>query len=379
MQTVPFLDLKVQWRQLEAEIMPALRQVCENCTFTLGPTVKAFEESFARYCGVPHCVAVNSGTSALHLALRCLDIGPGSEVITVPMTFVATAWAISYVGATPVFVDIDPATRTMDPTRLEAAITERTRAILPVHLYGQPADMDRILRIAEKHHLPVVEDAAQAHGARCRGRPVGGLGRIGCFSFYPGKNLGAYGEGGALVTNDAELADQARALRDHGQRQKHRHEMIGYNYRMSGFQGAVLDIKLKYLDQWNAARRAHARRYVERLTGLPQIGLPLMDDELESVFHLFVVEVDDRDRLAARLKTEGIDTGLHYPVPVHLQPAYADLGLRPGSFPVSERLARRCLSLPMFPELNDEQVDYVCGRLRAALAPAERKPVHCAT
>ena len=359
--------------------MPALRQVCENCTFTLGPTVKAFEESFARYCGVPHCVAVNSGTSALHLALRCLDIGPGSEVITVPMTFVATAWAISYVGATPVFVDIDPATRTMDPTRLEAAITERTRAILPVHLYGQPADMDRILRIAEKHHLPVVEDAAQAHGARCRGRPVGGLGRIGCFSFDPGKNLGAYGEGGALVTNDAELADQARALRDHGQRQKHRHEMIGYNYRMSGFQGAVLDIKLKYLDQWNAARRAHARRYVERLTGLPQIGLPLMDDELESVFHLFVVEVDDRDRLAARLKTEGIDTGLHYPVPVHLQPAYADLGLRPGSFPVSERLARRCLSLPMFPELNDEQVDYVCGRLRAALAPAERKPVHCAT
>jgi dTDP-4-amino-4,6-dideoxygalactose transaminase len=379
MQTVPFLDLKAQYRQLEAEILPALRQVCENCTFTLGPTVKAFEERFARYCAARHCVAVNSGTSALHLALRCLDIGPGDEVITVPMTFVATVWAISYVGATPVFVDVDPATRTMDPARLKAAITPRTRAILPVHLYGQPANMDRILQVAEKHRLPVVEDAAQAHGARCRGRRVGGLGRMGCFSFYPGKNLGAYGEAGALVTDDPELADRARALRDHGQRQKHRHEAIGYNYRMSGFQGAVLDVKLKYLDEWNAARRAHAQRYLAGLAGLPQVGLPVLDDELESVFHLFVIEVDDRDRIAARLKTEGIDTGLHYPVPVHLQPAYHALGLPPGSFPVSERLARRCLSLPLFPELSDEQIDYVCTRLRAALASASPRPVACAT
>jgi dTDP-4-amino-4,6-dideoxygalactose transaminase len=356
--------------------MPALEQVCESCTFTLGPAVRRFEEAFARYCGVAHCVAASSGTSALHLALRCLDVGPGDEVITAPMTFVATAWAISYVGAKPVFVDIDPATRTMDPAQLAAAITEHTRAILPVHLYGQPADMDRILQIADQHGLPVVEDAAQAHGARCRGRRVGGLGRIGCFSFYPGKNLGAYGEGGAFVTNDAELADKARALRDHGQRQKHRHEMIGYNYRMSGFQGAVLGIKLKYLDAWNAARQALARCYVAQLTGLPQIGLPLIEDERESVFHLFVVEVDERDRIAARLKTEGIDTGLHYPVPVHLQPAYRDLGLPAGRFPVSERLAHRCLSLPMFPELTGAQVGFVCSRLKAAVrrpAPAPRQ------
>lgn len=359
--------------------MPALRQVCENCTFTLGPTVKAFEERFARYCAAAHCVAVNSGTSALHLALRCLDIGPGDEVITVPMTFVATAWAINYVGATPVFVDIDPATRTMDAARLAAAITERTRAILPVHLYGQPADMDRILRIAEQHGLPVVEDAAQAHGARCRERRVGGLGRVGCFSFYPGKNLGAYGEGGALVTNDPALADKAGALRDHGQRQKHRHETIGYNYRMSGFQGAVLGIKLKYLDQWNANRRAHAAQYVERLAGMPQMGLPLIDDELESVFHLFVVEVNERERVAAQLKSAGVDTALHYPVPVHLQPAYRHLGLQAGSFPVSERLAQRCLSLPMFPELTEEQIDYVCAQLRDALAPGGRLFPACTT
>jgi dTDP-4-amino-4,6-dideoxygalactose transaminase len=371
MQKIPLVDLKAQYRQLAAEIMPALQQVCESGTFTLGPPVRQFEEAFAAYCGVPHCVAVSSGTSALHLALRSLDVGPGDEVITVSMTFVATAWAISYVGARPVFVDIDPATRTMDPAQLASAITERTRAIVPVHLYGQTADMDRILRIADRHGLPVIEDAAQAHGARYRGRRAGGLGRIGCFSFYPGKNLGTYGEGGALVTSDAELADQARALRDHGQRQKHRHETVGYNYRMGGFEGAVLGIKLKYLDGWNASRRALARQYVEVLTGLPQIGLPLIDEERESVFHLFVVEVDDRDRIAARLKTEGIDTGLHYPVPVHLQPAYGHLGLTAGRFLVSERLARRCLSLPMFPELTSAQVDFVCQRLKAAL----RRPV----
>ncbi len=353
--------------------------MCENCTFVLGPTVKAFEEQFAAYCEARHCVAVNSGTSALHIALRCLHIGPGDEVITVPMTFVATTWAISYVGATPVFVDIDPATRTLDVTRLEAAITNRTRAILPVHLYGQPADLTGIFRLAEKYHLPVVEDAAQAHGARHLGRRVGALGRIGCFSFYPGKNLGAYGEGGAVVTNDAALADEARALRDHGQRQKHQHEMVGYNYRMSGFQGAVLGIKLTHLDAWNAARRAHAQRYLTRLAGTPNLGLPIMDEERESVFHLFVVEVAERDRVAAELKSKGIDTALHYPVPVHFQPAYAHLRLGGGSFPVSERVAQRCLSLPMYPELTDEQIDYTCEQLRAAVtgrasATASRVP-----
>ena len=335
MQPVPFLDLKAQYRHLEAEILPALRAVCENCTFSLGPTVSAFEANFARYCDVEHCVAVNSCTSALHLALRCLEIGPGDEVITTPMTFVATVWAVSYVGATPVFVDIDPLTRTLDPAQLDAAITPRTRAILPVHLYGQPADMTAILQIAEQHNLPVVEDAAQAHGARHLGRRVGGLGRIGCFSFYPGKNLGAYGEGGALVTHDAALAEGARALRDHGQRRKYHHASIGYNYRMSGFQGAILDIKLKYLERWNAARRNHARRYVAQLAGLPQLGLPPIDNERQSVFHLFVAELPQRDEVAQRLKADGIQTGLHYPTPVHLQPAYRNLNLRPGSFPVA--------------------------------------------
>lgn len=342
--------------------------MCENCTFTLGPTVRAFEEAFARYCEAEHCVAVNSGTSALHVALRCLDIGPGDEVITVPMTFVATAWAITYVGATPVFVDIDPATRTMDPAQLAAAITPRTRAILPVHLYGQPAEMGPILQVADRRGIPVVEDAAQAHGARYCTRRVGSLGRIGCFSFYPGKNLGAYGEGGALVTNDAALAAKARALRDHGQQRKYHHELVGYNYRMEGFQGAVLHIKLKYLDEWNTARRAHAQRYVAALSGVPGLGLPLIDHELESAFHLFVIETDQRDAVAEQLKADGINTGLHYPIPVHLQPPYRHLGLKRGSFPVSERLAERCLSLPMFPELTDAQIDYTCARLREALA-----------
>jgi dTDP-4-amino-4,6-dideoxygalactose transaminase len=377
MQTVPFLDLKAQYRQLEPEILPALRQVCENCTFSLGPTVSAFEEHFAHYCEVAHCVAVNSGTSALHLALRCLNIGPGDEVITVPMTFVATVWAISYVGATPVFVDIDPITRTMDASQLEAAITPRTHAILPVHLYGHPADMAEILRVADRHGLPIVEDAAQAHGARHLGRRVGGLGRIGCFSFYPGKNLGAYGEGGALVTNDPALAEFARSLRDHGQRQKCHHETIGYNYRMSGFQGAILNIKLKYLDAWNAARRDHARRYVQRLAGLPNVSLPPLNNERESVFHLFVAELAQRDAIAGQLKSDGVQTGLHYPIPVHLQPAYSSLNLPPGSYPVSERLAERCLSLPMFPELTSAQVDYVCQRLSAALKATATQSTMC--
>lgn len=313
-------------------------------------------------------MAVNSGTSALHVALRCLNVGPGDEVVTVPMTFVATTWAITYCGATPVFVDIDPATRTLDVDQLSAAITPRTRAILPVHLYGQPADLTPMLQIAGRHKLPVVEDAAQAHGARYQGRRVGAIGKIGCFSFYPGKNLGAYGEGGAIVTNDAVIAEKARALRDHGQTERYRHEMLGYNYRMTGFQGAVLDIKLRYLDRWNEARRMHARQYLDKLRGTPGLGLPVPDDEKQSVYHLFVVELAQRDRVAEQLKAFGIHTGLHYPVPVHLQPAYQHLGHRAGSFPYAERLAQRCLSLPMYPELTEEQIDFVCERLRAALA-----------
>ena len=365
--SVPFVDLKAQYARIEERVLGAIGDVCRSSRFCLGPAVEGFEQSFAEYCEALHCVAVNSGTSALHVALRCLDVGPGDEVITVPATFVATAWAISYVGATPVFVDIDPAARTLDPALLEAAITPRTKAILPVHLYGQPADMGPILEIAAAHGLPVVEDAAQAHGARYCDRRVGGLARIGCFSFYPGKNLGAYGEGGALVTNDANIARRARSLRDHGQRQRYIHEEVGFNYRMEGIQGAVLSIKLDYLDQWNRARREHAADYIQRLGGLAGLTLPEVYPERESVYHLFVVEVDDRDAVAKALNTAGVQTGLHYPVPVHLQPAYRQLGYRPGAFPHAEALAERCLSLPMFPELTSEQIEYVCARMADAL------------
>jgi len=368
--TVPFMDLRTQYELIEEEILAGLQQVCESSRFALGPSVEAFEQDFARYCEAGGCVAVNSGTSALHLAMRCLDIGPGDEVITVPMTFVATAWAISYVGATPVFVDIDPVTRTMDPTQLVAAITPRTKAILPVHLYGQPADMDAILDVADAHHLPVVEDAAQAHGATYRGQRVGSLGRIGCFSFYPGKNLGAYGEGGALVTSDAEIADRARALRDHGQRQRYRHEEIGYNYRMDAFQGEVLRIKLEFLDDWNAARQSHAEHYRMHLADVPGLRLPEVPDDRTSVFHLYVVELDERDETVVQLKAAGIQTGLHYPIPVHLQPAYAHLRHAEGAFPHTEWLAQRCLSLPMYPELTPQQLTHVASQLASLLNSA---------
>jgi dTDP-4-amino-4,6-dideoxygalactose transaminase len=365
---VPFLDLKAQYRQIESEVIPAFREVCESCKFALGPFVESFEREFAQFCGAGHCVGVNSGTSALHLALRCLNVGPGDEVITVPMTFVATTWAISYVGARPVFVDIDPVSRTMDPRKLAAAITPRTRAIMPVHLYGQPADMDAILQIAAAHKLPVIEDAAQAHGAVYKSRPVGTAGCMSCFSFYPGKNLGAYGEGGALVTNEDGYAAMTRALRDHAQRQRYLHESVGYNYRMDNLQGAVLGIKLRRLKDWNAARRRHAQAYRQALADVPGITVPAELPGCAGVYHLFVIELDNRDAVAKQLTECGVSTGLHYPIPVHLQPAYADLGLAEGTFPVSERLARRCLSLPMFAELTDEQIQYVADCLKSAVA-----------
>ena len=368
MANVPFLDLRAQYDSIRDEVQAALREVCESCRFTHGPQVESFERSFAAYCEAEHCAAVNSGTSALHLAMRCLGVGPGDEVITVPMTFIATAWAISYVGATPVFVDIDPATRTMDATQLADAVTPKTRAILPVHLYGRPADMASILNIADQHGIPVVEDAAQAHGAKVGGRRVGSLGRIGCFSFYPGKNLGGYGEGGALVTNDPAIAEKARMLRDHAQPERYRHETLGYNYRMDGFQGAVLDVKLRRLDEWNAARRRHASSYRRRLADIPSLTLPPIVAETESAWHLFVIESDRRDLLRRRLSERHIDTGLHYPIPVHLQPAYAHLGLKPGRFPASERLAERCLSLPMYAELTEEQIETVCSAVEMSTA-----------
>ena len=361
---VAYLDLKAQYREIRGEVLAALEVVCESASFAQGPPTAAFEEQFARYCGVKHCVSVNSGTSALHLAMRCLDIGPGDEVITVPMTFIASVWAITYVGAKPVFVDIDPARRTLDPGKLEAAITARTKAILPVHLYGMPAEMDPILEIANRRGIPVIEDAAQAHGARYQGKRVGQFGRIACFSFYPGKNLGAYGEGGALVAQDDAIAARARALRNHSQSHRYYHEEVGYNYRMDSFQAAVLSVKLKRLDAWNAARAARAQRYAALLAG-SSVRAPATFPDSECVWHCYVIEVDQRDRVRQKLSEAGIETGLHYPLPIHLQKVYASLGHRRGAFPVSETLCTRCLSLPIYPELTEEQLQEVVAALRA--------------
>ncbi|MGO9244645.1 MAG: DegT/DnrJ/EryC1/StrS family aminotransferase [Verrucomicrobiia bacterium] len=365
MTRIPFLDLKAQYATIRNEVQAALAEVCDSARFAQGPPTTAFEQEFAAYCGVAHCVSLNSGTSALHLALRCLNIGPGDEVITTPFTFIATAWAISYVGATPVFVDIEPARRTLDPAKLEAAVTPRTKAIMPVHIFGTPADMDSINAIAAKHKLPVVEDAAQAHGARYKGKRVGQFSAISCFSYYPTKNLGAYGEGGALLANNERLAAHARSLREHAQSARYVHEEVGYNYRMDSFQAAVLRVKLKHLDAWNAARAAHARRYTELLAGT-SYGLPTVLADSEPVWHCYVIECENRDRVRAALSDAGIDTAVNYPVPLHLQPVYRPLGYHRGNLPVAEQLCGRCLSLPIYPELSPEQINAVARALRAA-------------
>ncbi len=364
MTRVPYLDLKAQYAAIRDEVQAALAEVCESAHFAQGPATLAFEKEFAAYCDARHCVTLNSGTSALHLALRCLDIGPGDEVITTPFTFIATAWAINYVGATPVFVDIDPARRALDPAKIETAITPRTKAIIPVHVFGLPADMEVINAVANKHKLPVVEDAAQAHGARYRGDRIGRRGTS-CFSFYPTKNLGAYGEGGAIVTNDEKIAARARSLREHGQSARYVHEEVGYNYRMDSLQAAVLQVKLKYLDRWNAARAAHAKRYSELLAG-SSYTLPATPADSQSVWHCYVIESDQRDKVRGALEAAGIGTTINYPLPLHLQPVYKSLGYQRGDLPVAERLCERCISLPMYPELTDEQIDTVVGALRAA-------------
>jgi dTDP-4-amino-4,6-dideoxygalactose transaminase len=359
---VPYFDLKAQYRAIRDEVLPALDRVCDNAAFILGEEVAAFESEFAAYCEVKHCVALNSGTSALHLSLLGVGVGEGDEVITTPNTFIATAEAISYVGARPVFVDIDAATANLDPGLIEAAITARTRAIVPVHLYGRPADMDAILAIAERHGIAVIEDACQAHGARSRGRRVGSIGQAAAFSFYPGKNLGAYGEGGALTTNDDRLAQLARTLRAHGEPTRYFHDVVGYNYRMDGFQGAVLRIKLRHLEAWSARRLAIAQRYRQRLAGA-RVTLPVDDARDAGVYHLFVVYIDDRDAVRAALQERGVETAVHYPRPIHLQRAYATLGYTVGSLPQAEHACTRVLSLPLFPEMTDEQVDYVAVTL----------------
>lgn len=371
---VPFVDLKAQHQALEQEIRAAFARVLRNVSFILGPEVKAFEEAFAQYLGSRHCVAVNSGTAALHLTLLALGIGSGDEVITVPNTFIATAEAISAVGARPVFVDVDPVSYNLDPAQVEKAITERTRAILPVHLYGQPADLDSLLGVARRRNLAVVEDACQAHGAEYKGRKAGTVGRAGCFSFYPSKNLGCCGEGGALVTEDADLAQRVRMLRDHGSLRKYEHQFPGYNFRMEGLQGAVLALKLTHLEAWNERRRALAEHYNRLLAGSGVIT-PVEMPYARHIYHLYVIQADDRETLRQQLASRGIETGLHYPVPLHLQEAYRPLGHRAGKFPVCEQLAQRILSLPMYPELSFEQVEYVAATILESMQCPTAEPL----
>jgi dTDP-4-amino-4,6-dideoxygalactose transaminase len=355
---VPYLDLAAQMKPLRQEIDAAIARTLDNCSFCLGPDVVQFEKDFAKFCGAEHCIAYNSGTSALHIALMLLNVGPGDEVITTPMTFVATSWAISYVGAKPVYVDIDDATFNLDPAQVERAITPRTKCILPVHLYGHPADLDPLLAIARKHNLPLVEDAAQAHGAKYKGRVVGTFGAMSCFSFYPGKNLGAYGEGGAIVTNSAAFNGRARSLREHGSTQRYYHDEVGFNYRMEGIQGAVLGIKLKHLNAWTRERRRVAQRYHELFAGTP-LQLPREAAWAESAYHLYVVRHPRRDDLKKHLEANGIGCALHYPLPLHLQKCYAGLGYKRGDFPVSEKAADECLSLPIYPEMTEAQIQRV--------------------
>ncbi len=363
---IPFVDLKAQYRSIKDEVDPAVAGVLASSQFALGDAVAAFETDFACYCGVDYAIAVNSGTSALHLALLAAGVGPGDEVITVPHTFVATAAAILYTGARPVYVDIDPITFNMDPEALATAITEYTKAVLPVHLYGQPADMDTIAQIARNAGLKVIEDAAQAHGAEYKGKRTGGLGDLGCFSFYPGKNLGAYGEGGAVTTNDGDYARTIRMLRDWGQDGKYNHVRLGFNARMDGIQGAVLGVKLRHLEDWTEARRAHAARYDEMLSGIG-VPTPKAMDCARHVYHIYAIRVKDRTRVQAALQERGVQTGIHYPIPVHMQPGYADPRYGAGDFPHSESAAAEVLSLPMFAELTDDQIDAVATAVREAL------------
>jgi dTDP-4-amino-4,6-dideoxygalactose transaminase len=364
---VPFLDLKTPHRALEAEILPLWQEILRSAGFIGGPQVAGFEQEFAAACGVKECVAVNSGTDALRFIFLTLDLKPGDEVITVPNTFIATVEAISQAGGKAVFVDVDPGTYNLDPAKIKAAITPRTKGIAPVHLYGQTADMDPILAIAARHGLWVIEDSAQAQLAEYKGRKACSMGVMAATSFYPGKNLGACGESGAVLTNDPERAAMARKLRDHGQAKKYHHDIEGYNGRCDALQAAALRVKLKHLPQWNEARRAHAKRYIERLAGVDGIVLPKVADGCLPVWHLFVIQVDERDRVAEELKQKGVATGLHYPIPLHLQNAYKSMGLAEGALPVTEAYAKRLLSLPMFPELSDEQIDYVCDCLKAAV------------
>jgi len=355
---IPLVDLKAQYQAIKPEIDEAIQRVLDNTDFIQGEDVKAFEKEFARFCGAQEAIGVANGTEALHVALMACGVGPGDEVITTPFTFIATAEVISLVGARPVFVDIDPLTYNIDPSKIEAAITPRTRAIIPVHLYGRPADMDPINAIARRHNLKVIEDAAQAHGATYNGLPVGTLGDLACFSFYPGKNLGAYGDAGMVVTGDPEMARRVRLLKDHGRLEKYEHLVLGLNGRLDTLQAAILRVKLRYLNAWTARRRAIAALY-RNLLADSDVRLPPADGAAQSVYHLFVLQTPQRESIRRALTARGIASGVHYPIPLHLQPAYRGLGHTIGDFPESERASETVVSLPLYPEMTDAQVQYV--------------------
>lgn len=360
---IPFVDLKAQYQTIKDDVDTAVLDVMQRCDFVLGQDVKDFEKEFASFCQADYAVGVDSGYSALELIMRAYNIGPGDEVITAANTFIATVLAITNTGANPVLVDIDPDTYNLDPAKLEAAITPATRAIMPVHLYGQTADMDTILKIARQFGLLVIEDAAQAHGARYKNRRAGSLGDAAAFSFYPGKNLGAYGDGGAVVTNDADLAERVHMLRDLGMRVKYHHEIKGFNHRLDTMQAAVLRVKLRHIDDWNVARRLVARQYDEQLADLPLLT-PFSPNWAEHIYHLYVIRTQNRDALQRHLMEAGIASGLHYPIPIHLQLAYQELGYHEGDFSITEQYAKEILSLPMYPELEPEAVDYVVNTIK---------------
>lgn len=365
--TIPFVDLKAQYRSIKTEVDAAIQSVLDRTAFVLGPDVETFERSFAAYVGVDHCVGINSGTDALAIAVQGLGIGPGDEVITAANTFIASCEAVTNCGASVRLVDVEPGRRNLDWTKLEGALTRRTRAIMPVHLYGQPADMAPIMDFAARHRLLVIEDCAQSHGAKYQGGLTGSFGDAGCFSFYPGKNLGAYGDGGAVVTKDSRLASCLQLLRNHGQAAKYDHRIVGHCHRLDGLQAAVLGVKLPKLDAWNLLRSSRAALYDRLLADVPGIRIPTVAPDSTHVFHLYVIQVAGgrRDALLAHLGGLGIGAGLHYPVPIHLQAAYAHLGYKKGDFPVSEQLASEGLSLPIYPELEDEQVGFVAAAVRA--------------
>ncbi|MBT0663010.1 DegT/DnrJ/EryC1/StrS family aminotransferase [Geobacter pelophilus] len=362
---IPFLDLKAQYKSIKDEVNPAIQDVLDNTAYVMGKAVADFEAAFAFEHGVKHCLGTSSGTDGNHMVLWGLGVGSGDEVIIPANTFIATAWGATLCGATPVFVDCDPISYNIDPSKVEEAITSRTKAIVAVHLYGQPADMDALQAIATKHGIHLIEDCAQAHLAEYKNKRVGGFGRAASFSFYPGKNLGAYGEAGAVTTTDDDLAKKFRMIRDHGTLTKYNHEIYGHNYRMEGIQGAVLGVKLKHLNTWTEGRRRVASRYCEMLSGLDELMLPTEVSDRRHVYHLFVVQAPlRRDDLVKYLNEKGIATGLHYPVPLHMQPCFSHLNYDRGVMPVAEQLAENGLSLPMYPELTDEQLTYISNNIR---------------